>query len=366
MKLMIVLGTRPEIIRLANIIGRLDELCELTVVHTGQNYDRNLSDVFFEQLGVRRPDRHLEARGSFGPQVGTMLAECERIFTENRPDRFLVLGDTNSGVTAFLAKRMGIPVFHMEAGNRCFDDRVPEEVNRRVIDHSSDILMPYTERSRANLLREGIESNRVYVTGNPIYEIIETYRDSIDSSGILAELDLCVRDYFLVTMHRAENVDRIDRLSQLMAGLERLAADFGKPVVVSTHPRTRQRMDEHGIAPASDSIRFLPPFPFFDFVNLELNAFCVISDSGTVQEECCIYKIPNVTIRDVTERPETVECGSNVLAGSDPDRLLRCVSAVTSGSRDWTPPPEYLKPDVTSIVVNILMGHYHLHNFPNE
>ncbi|HEY69887.1 MAG TPA: UDP-N-acetylglucosamine 2-epimerase (non-hydrolyzing), partial [Anaerolineae bacterium] len=326
MRVMTILGTRPEIIRLSQIIPKLDALCDHVLVHTGQNYDPALSDVFFQELGIRAPDHYLGVQAeSFGKQVGRILIESERVLLEEHPDRLLVLGDTNSGLSSIIAKRMGIPVYHMEAGNRCYDDRVPEEVNRRIIDHSSDVLMPYTERSRANLLREGIAGERIYVTGNPIYEVMRHYDARIAASKILKDLHLKKGGFFLVTMHRAENVDEEARLQALTRTLQRLHAQYNLPVIISTHPHTKARMEAFGIEVDHEAIRFLPPFGFFDFVMLERNAFCVLSDSGTVQEECCILKIANVTIRDVTERPETVECGSNILSGVEPDSVLRCV-----------------------------------------
>jgi UDP-N-acetylglucosamine 2-epimerase (non-hydrolysing) len=259
----------------------------------------------------------------------------------------------------------------MEAGNRCYDDRVPEEVNRRIIDHCSDILMPYTERSRANLLREGIAGERVYVTGNPIFEVIRHYDDQISASKILKDLGLKRDQFFLVTMHRAENVDEELRLKGLALALQSVHEQYGLPVIISTHPHTKARMEAFGIQVDSDAIRFLPPFGFFDFVMLERNAHCVLSDSGTVQEECCIFKIANVTIRDVTERPETVECGSNILSGVEPDDVLRCVQVVLDRERNWAPPPEYLVEDVSSTVIKIVLGYDHeasaqAHRIPGE
>jgi UDP-N-acetylglucosamine 2-epimerase (non-hydrolysing) len=362
MRILTVLGTRPEIIRLSRVIETLDRLADAHVlVHTGQNFDPALSDVFFDQLGVRRPDHYLGARGEgFGEQIGQIIAASERVLRDERPDRLLVLGDTNSALSAIVAKRMGIPVYHMEAGNRCYDDRVPEEVNRRIVDHSSDVLMPYTERSRMNLLREGIEGHRVFVTGNPILEVLEHYGGQIGGSGVLGELELAARGYFLVTLHRAENVDGEARLRSLIASLQGLRREYGLPVVVSTHPRTRAVMERFGIDPRADGgIRFLPPFGLFDFVALEKNAFCVLSDSGTVQEECCILRIPNVTLRDVTERPETVECGSNILSGASPGSVLRCVRTVLDQEPRWTVPPEYLERNVSQTVVRLLLGYSH-------
>ncbi|HWW76646.1 MAG TPA: UDP-N-acetylglucosamine 2-epimerase (non-hydrolyzing) [Pyrinomonadaceae bacterium] len=362
MKIMTVLGTRPEIIRLSRVIEKLDRLADAhTLVHTGQNYDAALSDLFFEQLGVRRPDHYLGARGAtFGEQIGQIIALSERVMREERPDRLLLLGDTNSALSAVVAKRLGIPVYHMEAGNRCYDDRVPEEVNRRVIDHSSDVLMPYTERSRQNLLREGIAGQRVFVTGNPIYEVLRHYDEQILRSDVHARLGLEAGGYFLVTMHREENVDVEGRLRSLILALETLRREYGLPVICSVHPRTRARMKGLGIDPGAHAdIRFLDPFGLFDFITLERNAFCVLSDSGTVQEECSIFKVANVTIRDVTERPETVECGSNILSGAEPEAVLRCVRAVLDGRREWRVPPEYLAPDVSSTVAKIVLGYSH-------
>ncbi|MEM1035046.1 MAG: UDP-N-acetylglucosamine 2-epimerase (non-hydrolyzing), partial [Myxococcota bacterium] len=354
-KIVTVLGTRPEIIRLSRVIAKLDECADHFLVHTGQNYDRRLSRIFFDELGVREPDVHLGIESSdFGEQVGKILTGCHRVFEDHRPDRMLILGDTNSGLAALAARRVGMPVYHMEAGNRCFDDRVPEEVNRRVIDHASTILMPYTERSRQNLLDEGIASSRILVTGNPIKEVIDHHRGQIDASTALDELDVTPQGYFLVTLHRAENVDIPGRLEGFVTSLRDLAGAYEKPVIVSCHPRTRAKMNEFGIGSAGEDVRFLPPFAFFDFLSLETHAFCILSDSGTVQEEACLLSVPNVTLRDVTERPETVECGSNVLAGADPDRIRQLVQMVTTHRRAWTPPPEYLASDVADTVCRIL------------
>jgi UDP-N-acetylglucosamine 2-epimerase (non-hydrolysing) len=245
----------------------------------------------------------------------------------------------------------------MEAGNRCYDDRVPEEVNRRIIDHTSDILLPYTERSRQNLLREGIEGQRVYVTGNPIYEVIRRHEQQIDGSGILGELDLEDMPYVLVTMHRAENVDVPERLESLMQAFGLLHREHGSPIIVSTHPRTAGRMRRADIPPGDADVRFLPPFGFFEFLHLEKNAFLVLSDSGTVQEECAIFQVANVTIRDVTERPETLECGSNILSGADPEMILRCARTVLDLRSEWSPPREYLVENVSDRVAKIMLGH---------
>ncbi len=357
MKIMTVLGTRPEIIRLSLIISLLDQNCEHLLVDTGQNFDDRLNGLFFRELGVRKPDHYLNVRaGSFGEQVGQILSRIEPLLVEHRPDRLLILGDTNSGLTAMVARRLGIPVYHMEAGNRCYDFRVPEEANRRIIDHISTVLMPYTQRSRENLLREGISSENIFVTGNPIKEVIDHHAQVIDASTALPRLGVARRKYFLVTMHRAENVDVEARLRDLVEALARLHEEFGYPVVCSLHPRTRAKAEEFGVRLDRTGLVFVEPLGFFDFVHLEQNAFCLLSDSGTVQEEACIFRIPNVTIRDVTERPETIDCGSNVLAGSDPATILRLVRLVTDRPANWQPPPEYLMTNVAATVTGIVLG----------
>jgi len=357
MKILTVLGTRPEIIRLSRVIEKLDKLCDHVLVHTGQNFDPNLSDIFFKELKVRKPDHYLGVKGeTFGRQIGQMLEKVDAVMEKEKPDRLLILGDTNSGLSAILAKRRGIPVFHMEAGNRCYDDRVPEEVNRRVIDHSSDILMPYTERSRQNLLKEGIEGQRIFVTGNPILEVINHYEPEITKSQIHKKLGLKKGKYFLVTLHRAENVDLKPRLKNLLEALDRVQREYKLPLILSLHPHTRQKISQFLIKLSNPNIRFIDPPGFFSFIAMERNAFCVLSDSGTVQEECCLFKVPNVTLRDVTERPETIECGSNILSGSEPDTVSRCVKTVLVNPPNWQPPAEYLVTDVADTVSKIALG----------
>ena len=356
MKVMTILGTRPEIIRLSRIIPLLDRYCEHVLVYTGQNYDPTLYDIFFEELGIRPPDHLLECRSeSVMGQICEILTECERIIHAEKPDRLLVLGDTNSALSAIVAKRMGIPVYHMEAGNRCYDDRVPEETNRRIIDHCSDILLPYTERSRANLLREGIPGERIYVTGNPIKEVLDHYAQQIEASNALKIFGLVTGKYFLVTLHRAENVDVEERLNKFIEAFNRLHVEYGVPIIWSVHPHTRNRLNQQSKA-LNAGVRVMEPFGLFDFIHLEQNAMCVLTDSGTVQEECCIFKVSNVTLRDVTERPETIDVGSNMLSGAEPDSILRCVKTGLGQPRNWSPPPEYLMENVSSTVVKILLG----------
>ncbi|GAB3282095.1 non-hydrolyzing UDP-N-acetylglucosamine 2-epimerase [Parahaliea aestuarii] len=358
MRVMTVLGTRPEIIRLSRIIPRLDECCDHTLVHTGQNFDTRLSDIFFNELGLRPPCHHLGVDASgFGGQIARIFERIEPLLVENQPDRVLILGDTNSALTAIIAKRHGIPVCHMEAGNRCYDDNVPEEVNRRVVDHSSDILLPYTERSRDNLLREGIAANRIFVTGNPIGEVIEYYKQQIDQSSMLDELALVQKGYFLVTLHRAENVDNPVRLRQLLSSLEKLAEEYRRPAVISVHPRLRARLESLGYE-GSDSVRMMAPFSFLDFVHLEYNAFCLLSDSGTVQEECAILRVPSVTLRDVTERPETLESGSNIVTGIGEESVFRAVCLAIESDLNWPLPPEYARTNVSETVVKLITAYY--------
>jgi len=361
MKVLTIFGTRPEIIRLSLVMKALDQYCDHITVHTGQNYDQSLSDIFIRDLGARTPDVHLGIRSnSFGEQAGQILSLVDAVLEEHKPDKVLILGDTNSALSAIVAARRAIPVFHMEAGNRCFDDRVPEEINRRIIDHASTILLPYTERSRENLTAEGIERERIYVTGNPINEVLESFSTQIDSSSALESMSVRPSEYFLVTLHRAENVDIPERLEGIFRGFELIAGKFEKDILVSVHPRTAARLEEYGMKPNSQRIRLLEPLGFFDFVKLEKNAMAVLTDSGTVQEECAIFQIPNVTIRDVTERPETIECGSNILSGADPHSIMRGLEIAVSGSSDWSPPREYGATNVAQIVSKIVLGYTNL------
>jgi UDP-N-acetylglucosamine 2-epimerase (non-hydrolysing) len=358
MKVMTIFGTRPEIIRLSPILKVLDRHCKHFTVHTGQNFHLSLSDIFIKELEVRTPDIHLGIRSSgIGDQIGQILSRTDKILEEHKPDKILILGDTNSALSAILAARRGIPVFHMEAGNRCFDKRVPEEVNRRIIDHSSTILLPYTERSRENLLAEGIESERIYVTGNPIKEVLDTFSEKIDNSVILEKFDVKPGEFFLVTLHRAENVDLPERLKMIFEAFSQLVKRFDQKMLISVHPRTAEKLTKFNIKIASDKIKLFEPLGFFDFVKLEKNAKAVLSDSGTVQEECAIFGVPNVTLRDVTERPETIECGSNILSGGNIDSIILATEMALALKADWTPPPEYMYPNVSRTVSKIVLGY---------
>lgn len=342
MRLLTVVGTRPELIRLSLVLPALKAAgVDNLLLHTGQNFDERLSDIFFGELDLPAPDAHLGIRAeSVGRQIGEILAGVEAFMTAQSPAALLVLGDTNSALSAIVAARHDIPIFHMEAGNRCFDWSVPEEKNRKIIDHISTFLLPYTPRSREYLLAEGLSPQRTFVSGNPITDVLEHHRARWQSSDVLDRLGLTTGRYFLVTAHRQECVDVPERLEVICQGLELVASEFDLPVIVSLHPRTHQRLQAAGrtLHPA---VQLHEPFGFADFVALEASAFCVITDSGTVQEECSLLKVPAVTCRETTERPETIECGSNVLCGvSDPVRMLECVRAMTSGWTDWRSPYE--------------------------
>jgi UDP-N-acetylglucosamine 2-epimerase (non-hydrolysing) len=358
MKIVTILGTRPEIIRLSGVIELLDLTCQHVLVHTGQNYDERLDGIFFRELGVRHPNHRLDCRSqSAAEQVGKILMASERILREERPDRVLILGDTNSGLAALMARRLGIPVYHMEAGNRCFDFKVPEETNRRVIDACSEVLLPYTERSRQYLLAEGFAPQNIVVTGNPIYEILCRFEGNIEASTILQELGLEPKSFLLVTLHRAENVDDPERLTGFVSAFNELTQRLNIPVVVSLHPRTRSRIEAIPNLDLDEKVVLCPPFGFFDFVKLEKSAKCVLTDSGTVQEETAILCVPNVILRDVTERPETVEAGSTIITGSRPTEIVDRVLQACALANDWIAPAEYLRRNVASTVARLLLSH---------
>ena len=311
MKIVTLLGTRPEFIRLSRIIPLLDKYSNHTIIHTGQNYDYNLNKIFFKNLNIRTPDIFLDAKGSFGEQLSIISKKLEKLLLKIKPNRFLVLGDTNSSLGAVIAKRLSIPVFHMEAGNRQYNDVVPEEINRRIIDHSSDILLPYTYRSCENLVKEGIERRRIFVTGNPIFEVINFNKKKIDNSKILKKLNLKKNNYYLLTCHRQENVDTKLKFNDLIKVINQISLLKNKRIIWPLHPRSRIRLKKYNLK-LSKNIIIVDPIDFFDFSKLEKNCGCIITDSGTVQEEASILKKPNIIIRDTTERPETIESGSSI------------------------------------------------------
>ncbi|WP_260286477.1 MULTISPECIES: non-hydrolyzing UDP-N-acetylglucosamine 2-epimerase [Peribacillus] len=358
MKVMTILGTRPEIIRLSLIIKKLDQYADSHIlVHTGQNFTASLSEIFFQQLKVRTPDYVLlNQQQTLGEQLAAIFKKLEAILLTEKPDKILVLGDTNSGLSSILAERMGIPVIHMEAGNRCFDLEVPEEKNRRIIDAVSSFNLPYTPQSKENLLKEGIPSNKIYLSGNPIYEVLNHYDNEIEQSLILDKRNLDKEDYFLVTIHRAENVDHEDRLLEIMKGINLVAETYQKRIICSLHPRTKSRIELSPKLEVHPLIEFHEPFGFFDFVKLEKNAFCVLTDSGTVQEECCLFHVPTVTIRKTTERPETIESGSNMLSGINAKQIVNCVKVMVNQHKDWTFPEGYDHKNVSDKVLKIILG----------
>jgi UDP-N-acetylglucosamine 2-epimerase (non-hydrolysing) len=357
---MTVVGTRPELIRLCLVFEQLARTgIDNHLVHTGQNYDPRLSDIFFSELGLPAPATYLGIREEHvGAQIGQVVAGSEAELLRVRPDALLVLGDTNSGLSAIAAARHDVPIFHMEAGNRCFDWSVPEEKNRKLIDHVSTWLLPYTARSREYLLAEGIAPTKVLVSGNPIADILERFRPRWEASDVRARLGLEPDRYALVTAHRQETVDVPERLRVIGDGLSKLAAALDLPVVWSVHPRTRGKIADLGLR-LDPRVELHEPFGFADFVALEATARCVVTDSGTVQEECSLLAVPAVTCRETTERPETIECGSNVLCGvSDPDRMVACVQAMVASRRDWVSP--YAGGEhrgVAEKVVKFILGH---------
>lgn len=355
LKILTILGTRPEIIRLSRIISKLDKVSEHRILHTGQNYDNNLNEIFFRDLGLRNPDYILENKNySLGHQLANTFIGVENCLTEFKPDKVLVLGDTNSGLSAIICERLGIPVYHMEAGNRCYDLKVPEEKNRRIIDAVSTVNLPYTNLSRENLLREGITNSKILVTGNPIKEVLTHYNQQIQSSTIIEKLDLVGKKFVVATAHRAENVDDSQRLQNIFDALENISCKI--PVVFSCHPRTKEKLKKINFINKNNNFKICEPMGFFDFVKLEKNASIAITDSGTVQEEMCLFKIPTITIRDTTERPETVWCGSNIVCGTTKDRILEAFTALYENSTSWDIPQGYEKLNVSDTVINILLS----------
>ncbi len=326
MKVMTLVGTRPEIIRLSRVIARFDEAFDHVLVHTGQNWDPSLAGRFFAELGIREPDHNLNVdTTSLATVMAGVFTGTERVINQEKPDAFLVLGDTNSAIAAVIAKRMHVPVYHMEAGNRCFDENVPEETNRRLVDHTADFNCVYTEHARRNLLAEGLHPRKIFLTGSPMREVLDHYRSQIENSAILSTLGLESRGYFLASFHREETVDSPQRLSRLLSELTEISESWDLPVIVSAHPRTRRRLDEIGFSDISESIRFLEPFGFFDYNKLQLESRCVLSDSGTISEESAILGFRAITLRASMERPEALESGAILMADVDSHSLLDSV-----------------------------------------
>lgn len=361
-KVMTIVGTRPEIIKLCRVIDQLDKNTQHLLVHTGQNYDYELNEIFFQQLGIRKPDYFLNAAGENAAQtIGNVIARADDLLVSVCPDALLLLGDTNSCLAAISAKRRKIPIFHMEAGNRCFDQRVPEEINRKIIDHISDVNLPYTEHARRYLLAEGLKPETVIKTGSPMKEVLAHYRPQIDSSDCLEKLKLKPACYFVVSAHREENIDSEVNFSDLMETLMGIAEKYDFPLIVSTHPRTRKRMESAGLKNLDHRIQFLKPLGFFDYVKLQMNAYCTVSDSGTITEESSILNFPAVTIRQAHERPEGMDEGTLVMCGLRKESVLEAVDVVrshfTEGTRPFRIVQDYDVDNVSKKVIRIIMSY---------
>lgn len=363
LKVITVVGTRPEIIRLACVIPLLDKHTNHVLVHTGQNYDYELNQIFFEDLELRKPDYFLNVNtSSLGHVLGETLIGIEEILVKENADAMVILGDTNASIAAIMAKRKHIPIYHMEAGNRSFDANVPEEINRKMIDHIADFNLVYTENSRRHLLAEGLSHRRVYVTGSPMFEVLNRYLPKIKKSGILAELGLAGNEYFLVSVHREENVDFPKNLTSIAMVLNSLAEKFKLPVIVSTHPRTRKRIELLDGFAFNPLIQFLKPFGFSDYNLLQMQAKCVISDSGTISEESAILKFPAITLRNSMERPEAIDAGTIVLTGFDPEIVLEAIDLVVQEEAKYKDIcPEYEVDNTSMRVLKLILGTAKLH-----
>jgi len=370
LKVLTVVGTRPEIIRLSRVMSLLDQHVNHIIAHTGQNYDYELNEIFFKDLELRKPDFFLNVDvSSLEASVGDIIRKSGELLRKEKPDALLVLGDTNSCLSAYMAKRLHIPIFHMEAGNRCFDFNVPEEINRRIIDHISDFNLVYTEHARRHLISEGLPHRRIYLSGSPMYEVLNYYKSKIEASAILKDLapdktgaGSGVRgagNYFLVSAHREENVDNTNNLQKILTVLNKLAENYGLPVIVSTHPRTKKRMENSGHISMNPLIRFLKPFGFPDYVKLQMNAKCTLSDSGTISEESAILNFPAVSIRQSMERPEAQDAGTIILTGFNPEIVLDSVKlAINEHSQQIKKAisPDYLIPDTSWRVLKLIQG----------
>ena len=358
LKVLTVVGTRPEIIRLSRVMARLDEHCEHVLVHTGQNYDFELNQVFFDDLGVRKPAHFLGAAGATAAEtIGQIVIAVDRVLAQEAPDAMLVLGDTNSCLSVIPAKRRKVPIFHMEAGNRCFDLRVPEETNRRIVDHTADVNLTYSDIAREYLLREGLPPDLVIKTGSPMYEVLAHYRPKIDASDVMQRLGLEPSGYYLVSAHREENIDSPKTFAKLVDVLDSLASEHGLPVIVSTHPRTQKRIDAMGVA-FHPNVQLLKPLGFLDYVKLQMNARAVLSDSGTISEESSILNFPALNLREAHERPEGMEEAVVMMVGLEAQRVRQALAILESqgrgDSRDLRPVADYSMPNVSDKVLRIL------------
>jgi len=361
LKLMTIVGTRPEIIRLSRTIAKLDEYCDHIFVHTGQNYDYELNQIFFDDLGLRTPDVFLECAGATAAEsIAQVISKSDKVLAEKAPEAILILGDTNSAMAVIPAKRRKIPIFHMEAGNRCYDLRVPEEINRKIIDHTSDINMPYSDIAREYLLKEGIKPELIVKTGSPMYEVISFYKRKIESSNVLERLNLSEYQYFVVSAHREENIDSEINIHNFVQTLNRLGDTYKYPIIVSTHPRTRKKIEELGLQ-FHPLVNLHKPFGFSDYINLQINAKAVLSDSGTITEESSILNFPAINIRDIHERPEGMEEGAVMFTGINGDRVLQALSILERQSRgevrNINIVKDYVAPNVSEKVVRTILSY---------
>lgn len=362
LKVLTLVGTRPEIIKLSRVIHELEAHTEHVLVHSGQNYDYELNEIFFQQLGIRKPDYFLNsAAETLAQTIANVIARADEVMENVAPDAILFLGDTNSCLAVIPAKRRKIPIFHMEAGNRCFDQRVPEENNRKIVDHLSDINLPYTEHARRYLLAEGIKPETVIKTGSPMREVLNHYLPLIQQSEVLVQLGVGPRGYFVVSAHREENVDSEQNLRKLLDALNAVVDRYGNPVIFSTHPRTRSRLAKFGIDDLHPAIRFLKPLGFLDYVKLQMNAFCVISDSGTITEESALLNFPAITVREAHERPEGMDVGTLIMTGLDAGRIIESIEVVTRQwnpkSREFAVPEDYEADNVSKKVLRVILSY---------
>lgn len=359
LKIMTIFGTRPEIIRLSRVFAKLDQYVNHVMVHTGQSYDYEMNQIFFDELKVRKPDYFLEVKSeTLGGQIAKIIERSEGVLKKEKPDAVLILGDTNSALAGIIAKRMRIPLFHMEAGNRAFDENLPEEINRKIIDHISDINLPYSENARLYLIREGIHPGTIYVTGTPMTEVLTYYGNLIDKSNILKDLKLTKGKYFVASIHRESNVDSKDSFMKLIDTLNAVAETYKFPIIMTTHPRTRKKIEEHKVK-VNKLINFYKPFGYFDYNKLQKNAFCVLSDSGSIQEEASVLQFPAIQVRESSERPESFDEGIVILSGLEKNVVLQSIEIVTKQfekGEKFNIPRNYRDTNVSSKILRLIVG----------
>jgi len=361
-KVMTIVGTRPEIIKLSRVIAELEKHCHHILVHTGQNFDYELNEIFFQQLNVRKPDYFLEAAGRNASEtIANVIIKSDEVMSNEQPDAVLLYGDTNSCISVISAKRKKIPIFHMEAGNRCFDQRVPEEINRKIVDHLSDINMPLSEHARRYLIAEGLRPETIIKTGSPMTEVLSYYKEPIGKSLVLKKENLIKGEYFIVSAHREENIDSEENFSNLLLSLDAIAKKYGKKIIVSTHPRTRKKLEASGFVNKNPLIEFMKPFGFFEYINLQLNAYCVVSDSGTITEESSILHFPAIMIREAHERPEGMDEACVVMAGLNQNRILEAIDIVvehfSQGNETIHSISDYTADNVSKKVLRIIFSY---------